>query len=324
MADVLLTSTAPPDDPGRPYPYDELRRMERSAREDAFGVHEVTDDPAQADVILYVENCDPIRHFLEVRSDAYFTEFPEKCFLFNRYDFPVPFLPGIYASIPRRWHWPQRTRSGPYLKAFDHEFIECAPSAQSQDFLYSFVGKRSTHPVRDALFDLDHPDQFLFDTDPYWPYGDLPDDQQSALQEQYVNVSHRSRFVLCPRGRGASSIRLFESLRMGRTPVIISDGWVPPDGPDWETFSIRVSEDRVQEIPALLSDRASEAEAMGQRARTAWEQWFCERAVFHRVVEWCLNIKYARKVPERILRLSVLPQLLHPFYLRAMARTLMS
>lgn len=323
MAEILLTSTAPPDDPARPYPYDELHRMERSAENDAFGEHRVTGDPAQADIILYVENCDPIQHYLEVRDDAYYEAFPEKCFLFSRYDHPLPILPGVYTSIPKRWHRTQRTRSGPYLNAFDHDFIAPAPRTQDRDLLYSFVGKKSTHPVRSHLFALEHPHQFLFDTDPYWPYGELPDDQQAKLQHQYVDVAHRSQFILCPRGRGASSIRLFESLRMGRAPVIISDQWVPPNGPDWYAFSVRVAEKHVHRLPDLLAARAHESETMGLRAREAWENWFAERAVFHRVVNWCLEIKDERELPERILRFSVLPQLFHPLYMKAVVRTLL-
>ena len=38
----------------------------------------------------------------------------------------------------------------------------------------------------------------------------------------------RTRFVLCPRGQGVSSIRLFEVMKSGRVPVIISDAFVPP------------------------------------------------------------------------------------------------
>lgn len=323
MANVLLTSTAPPDKPSRPYPYDELHRMKRSASRDKFGVHAVTDDPAAADIILYVENCDPIQHYFEVRRDRYYRQYPDRCFLFSRNDLPVPFLPGIYASMPARWYDPRRTRTGPYLNAFDHSFIPDDAPFNHVDILYSFVGQRTTHPLREALFDLDHPDQFLFDTAPYWPYGDLEPAQRDRLEHQYVDTMRRSQFVLCPRGRGASSIRLFESLRMGRAPVIISDAWVPPAGPDWNAFSVRVPESQVSRIPVLLAERESDAKEMGQRARAVWEDWFSESATFHRSVEWCLEIQHARNLPERMLRFSVVPQLMRPTYFKELVRHLL-
>ena len=47
--------------------------------------------------------------------------------------------------------------------------------------------------------------------------------------------------MICPRGWGSSSIRLFEVMEMGRVPVIISDAWVN-EAPKWADFSVRVSE----------------------------------------------------------------------------------
>jgi len=78
---------------------------------------------------------------------------------------------------------------------------------------------------------------------------------------------------------------------MGRVPVIISDYWVPPEGPDWNAFSIRVPESDVSKIPAILEDRQHDAPEMARRARQAWEAWFSPVVTFHRVVEWCLDIQ---------------------------------
>jgi hypothetical protein len=323
MAHVLLTSAAPADDPSWPYPYDELHRMERSAAHDKFGVHRTTDDPDEADIILYIENSDTVRHYFRLRKQEYFRAFPEKCFLFTRNDLPIPFIPGVYPSIPKRWHRSQRTRSGPYLNAFDDNFVEPPDDHSERRYLYSFVGQKSTHPLREQIFQLDHPDQYVFDSSKYWPYAELTDDEKDELEQRYVDVAHGSCFILCPRGRGASSIRLFETLRMGRAPVIISDAWVPPDGPDWDAFSVRVAESNISMIPSILSQRRDQAEAMGVRARQVWEDWFSEKATFHRTTDWCLDIMNERKLPERLLRFSVIPQLLYPLYFKEFMRNLL-
>jgi hypothetical protein len=169
--------------------------------------------------------------------------------------------------------------------------------------------------------DLPDDEGFLFDTTPYWPYAELDDETRSALERQYVDVATRSRFVLCPRGLGASSIRLFEMMRMGRAPVIISDEWTPPDGPDWEAFSVRVAEADVDELPDILRARADAADQMGERARRCWEDWFSEEVTFHRVTNWCLDLNTERASRFAVPWSRVLPQLARPTYLRSLLHT---
>jgi hypothetical protein len=78
---------------------------------------------------------------------------------------------------------------------------------------------------------------------------------------------------------------------MGRVPVIVSDQWTPPPGPDWASFSVRVAESEAGEIPAMLEALEGQAPAMGERAREVWDEWFAADVLFHRVVEWCLAIE---------------------------------
>lgn len=321
MASVLLTSAAPSNDSTWPYPYDQLDRMRKSAARDKYGVHQLTDDPAAADVILFVENCSPIRHYLYVRRHPHYRTFAEKCYLHSRYDHPLPLLPGIYPSIEQRWQNPHWARSGGYLVAFTNDFAAYDGGQTERTYLFSFVGAKHNHALRDALFALPSDGAYLFDTTPFWPYAELPSQKQDALEAQYQEVALQSRFIICPRGRGPSSIRLFETMRMGRSPVIISDAWVPPDGPDWASFSVRVPEAEIHRLPDLLARRASEAEDMGVRARRAWEDWFSVEATFHRTVQSCLDMQAARWLPLSVYRAAAFAQLLRPIHFRALLRT---
>lgn len=322
MASVLLTSLAPSDDADWPHPYDQLDRMRLSASQDAHQVHTLTDDPAAADVILFVENCSPLRHYMHVRQHPYYREFASKCFLYSRYDFPIPLLPGIYPSIEHRWHNRQWTRSGGYLVAFTNDFLEYDEGRTPRRFLFSFIGAAFNHPLRRTLLQLPDEAAYLRDTTPEWPYGDLPTEEQEALRARYREVALQSRFVVCPRGKGPSSIRLFETLRMGRAPVIISDAWVPPEGPDWPSFSLRIPEADLDRLPDLLADHASDAIAMGRRARTAWKDWFSVASTFHRSVESCLDMQASRRWPFAVLRLAAFGHFARPLHLRALARHL--
>jgi hypothetical protein len=323
MALAYLTSTAPPNDPSRPYPYDELERMRSSAAADRFGTHALTGDPDEADVILFVENCNPLVHWRELRSSPLYPKHREKCFLMTCDDFALPILPGIYPSIARRWFTPERTRSGPYLVQYDLDFITPELTFADTPYLYSFVGKKTTDPIRSRLFGLDRPEAHFEDTSPLWPYGELDRAARTAMQEHYVRVCHQSRFVLCPRGIAPSSIRLFEAMRMGRAPVIVADEWVPPDGVEWSAVSIRVPEAEVDTIPDRLAARAHEARAMGRRARRVWEDWFSREATFHRCVDWCLDIQATRRMPEALLRFGALRQLAEPTYRNMVIRSLL-
>jgi len=131
----------------------------------------------------------------------------------------------------------------------------------------------------------------------------------------YGSVLARSKFVICPRGYATSSWRLFETMKAGRVPVIVSDQWVPPEGPAWESFSIRVGESDVAQIPGILEQHESMAEHMGQLARATWEEWFSRETCFHRIVEWCLRLKQHRN---RQIIDSVGPyfQLMRPHFVR--------
>ena len=167
---------------------------------------------------------------------------------------------------------------------------------------------------------LKHPRAYLEDTSELIPTSErnkafVMVDYQNDTKTHYGEIISRSKFVLCPRGYACSTWRLFETMKAGRIPVIISDEWVPPNGPVWETFSIRVKENKISRILALLEQYEPESEAMGRRARVAFEDWFSKETVFHRIVEWCLTLNGSSR-PSKIRNLVPYIQLLRPFYIR--------
>ena len=159
--------------------------------------------------------------------------------------------------------------------------------------LFSFVGTAAAHPVRRRIVELDHPEAIIFDASAEALRSGQSMQQLRGAEdfvERYARSAHESAFIICPRGGGTSSFRLFEAMMLGRVPVIVSDQWVAPRGPDWGAFSVRVPEARVADIPALLGARRIDAAQMGELARAAWLQWFSPAASFHRSVEWCLEL----------------------------------
>ena len=69
-------------------------------------------------------------------------------------------------------------------------------------------------------------------------------------------------------------MRLFETMQVGRCPVILSDDWLPPPFVDWEACSLRIPERQVTSLPEILRARCDEAAQLGLAARRAWEENF--------------------------------------------------
>ena len=272
-----------------------LHKVQQCARLDRVGTHAVTDDPDAADVILFVETDQGIGPFgTRLRRHPLVRGMPEKCFAYNSSDCPFPHLPGLYASIEKRRYNPKRVRSTHYLST--HITIP-EPKTKAMDqrrLLFSFVGTARNVKVRQDLVSLSHPRGHCVDTsdkvDTVWS----DPIQKAVFVDNYATVLADTKFALCPRGAGASSMRLFEAMRVGCVPVILSDAWVPPSGPNWDDFSIRVAEADFRLVPRLLEALEPSAEAKSSIARQVWKDWFSDDVTFHRLVEWCLELQRSR------------------------------
>jgi hypothetical protein len=181
------------------------------------------------------------------------------------------------------------------------------------------MGAVKNAPIRERLGSLRHPRSFFQDTSEEFDrvlHRRMDRRERLDYERRYAELIKATKFILCPKGLSPSSIRLFETMRMGRVPVILSDRWMPPRGPEWDALAIQVAEKELARIPALLEAREAEAPAMGERARQEWERWFSEEVMFHHLVELCLDIKRNRRVPEAIARWEAYRYYLQPFHLR--------
>jgi Exostosin family len=321
MAKVLLTTSVPAsarsmDHNSRPFNcLLDYERLLRAAKESVLHDHSLIDDPEHADLIIFVGSIDP--YYRDVRKHLLFRRFRAKCFLVDSSDKIIPFLPGVYASIEKRWYSKQWTRSGHYLNVMEREAIDFRPSLAKPAYLFSFVGSVDNARVRNRIMQLRHERTFLQDTaDPERSKNGIFAHQKPDLVQRYAAVMEASRFVLCPRGVGTSSWRLFETMKMGRVPVIISDQWVPPEGPAWNTFSVRFGEKDVDLIPHVLEQLEHKADDMGRTARKHWDVWFSQKVCFHRIASWCNEIKKSRWLPGAVARSLPYVQLLRPFHAR--------
>jgi hypothetical protein len=292
-----------------------------SAREDPFGIHQVTDDPATADLILFVEQHPPQDPYaLSILWHPVYRRYRDKCFLYHDADYAVAVIRGIYPSIRHRDYQAERCRSGGYIaRLVPNDAIRYEPVVGPPQWLYSFFGAANS-PVRRTLLGRPHPQGLIRDSTGknLW---ELSPEAKVAFMREYAEAIRDSQFVLCPGGIGPVTYRLFETMEMGRVPVIISDEWVPPHGPAWEEFSLRIPENRLTTLEALLAEHAPRHEEMGRKARLAWEQWYAKPVCFHRMVEQCLELKAVRpglfsalRAWCALLRAPHLRTWLRPFY----------
>jgi len=295
MANAIVISSA---DTAELHPWKHATTflLRHSAELDTFHEHNLVEDPEEADIILFGEMGECGAFAERVRAHPFYSRFPEKCFIFDSGDTIFPVVPGIYASLTEESYRPDHTRTGFYLYLIENAFITHRPMTGQEKRLASFVGSSVTHPVRNKIFALNREDVFMKDTSGHstrMAYHGEPA-ERAQFWSEYADSIADAKFSLCPRGRGPGSIRLFESMKMGRACVIISDAWHANDGVDWDSFSIRVPESDISHLPEILEQNVDRAVEMGARAREEWETWFSEKVRFHRVVDLCLDICRAR------------------------------
>ena len=237
----------------RPYSAEFEDAVAALAHRDRVGRHTLVDDPAAADAIVFVDlhlwdMYDPFLRAL--RSHELVRRFPAKVAVYDERDRPVFTLPGAYVSPLASQVAARPVGAMTYLRL--------APPAVDPgvepDLLFSFRGARS-HPLRAAVLDLRHPRAEVEDSSAVAFMGGGTDTaEHDAARARYAELVARSKFVLCPRGHGTSSYRLYETLLAGRVPVVLSDAWVPPAGIDWSSCAVRLPQDDLASLPRRLEE----------------------------------------------------------------------
>lgn len=267
--------------------------------------HTLTENPAEADIILIgnIREEDWHRSF---RENPLIAKYPNKCFGLADFDDPLLFLRGIYTSATRRMPFAKRARSGAYTLYHSDFQNPCIVDRgglvadEEKTYLFSFLGRRG-HSVRDAILDhaYERPDVLVRDTSSFNLFTHLNAGKREK-QQAFVETLKRSKFALCPRGNGAASIRLFEAMRMGVAPIIVSDDWILPTGVDWESCALFVKERDVAQIERIAAAHESRWREMGEAAAAAYQACFSEESYFDYIVDNCVAMKTQQWIPESV------------------------
>jgi hypothetical protein len=218
--------------------------------------------------------------------------YPTRVFTINQDDAPLAFLPGIYAAMPVQRFEPSWTVAGGYLVNSPNRFVADCSMEDQPKHLFTFRGALSSPLRRRMARDWSavsggRPNARFTAVDAWFNHTD-------EQKHDYVQDILDSKFVLCPRGQGTASYRLFEVMQLARVPVIIADDWVEPSGPDWSEFSLRVPESATRSISKLLIDRESEFLKMARRAREAWKEFFAPEARLFWILEQLEDLRMRR------------------------------
>jgi hypothetical protein len=268
--------------------------------------HQLVSEPEEADIIFFTdEGLSPVTDSL---SDPLYRRHWDKCFIFAQSDYPIPLVPGLYASLGR-WEYDHSwCRTGFYVwdcPSRDSEIVytryDQIPFPENPRYLCSFAGSCQNARVRQKLKELQHPRYFVQDVNRDTITANTLGDREwiKRLHDQYVALIGNSKFSLCPRGNGPNTFRLYESMAMGRAPVILADDWVAPPEIPWDEFSIRIPEHDCKSIFRILEEQEDRAKELGQRAREVWEECFHPDVVFDRAVEAFLEIRSFGRTTKR-------------------------
>jgi hypothetical protein len=244
-------------------------------------IYEICTTPDEADLILLVK-LKGYGPFINVLLNKSFFKYPRKTYMFCSGDKPLYFIPGLYTSLESKFSTFNKSCHyihGPKNKYFLEDRID-----ESPEFLYSFVGNIGTNIIRQKIISLDDDRALIENT-----YGRINKINNSTNKAsdwekyriQYADSIFNAKFILCPRGFGTSSFRIFEAMRCGRVPVIISNDWVEPFGLNWSEFSIRIREEETDQIPNILLSNEPSFGVMGNKARKIWENYFSESYSFN-------------------------------------------
>ena len=283
---------------GNPYVDLVVDEFERLADRDRFGVHKLVDSPEKADIVLFAQ-CNMVDWRLRaIRGHPIARRFWSKSMVYDTRDTPWRSLPGVYVSTPANRFDSRCQRAWGYLTS---PAIE--QSGVDPDLLFSFVGG-NTSACRFPLFGLRHRDAIVEEVAGFVLWDSTAPNFRER-RTSYAQTMNRSRFVLCPRGRGTSSIRLYETLAAGRVPVIISDDWIPPEGPDWDACSIRWPEGQVVGLTELLEERSSEWPKLSRAAARAYQEFFAPTVAFHRIADLCSSLRESVIATDNPARLAI-------------------
>lgn len=251
--------------------------------------HLLTEDLSKADVILVLEPW-LIRNYRTYAkalvSHPAIQAYPERCYTYNGVDRPWAILPGMYVSLPKTLANLWLHCGGPHLYFPNKQVNEDQKIGSGIELdrgrLACFRGSQ-TSAIRRALFKAAEAGRFSRVIKTGRSHGSFFANGEDG-QKNYCEEIRDHAFSLSPAGHGPSTFRLYESMALGRAPVIIADSWMPPDRVSWSECCLVIPESDLPNIEAILEREFHRAAALGAAAKLAYDENFSPTCVMRFVI----------------------------------------
>ena len=258
--------------------------------------YDLTDSAAEADLILFCESTTfkPKSHVANLGQEPLLQRHADKVFTYNYQDGAPGFLDGIYVHTEK-----QRFVAG-HHKAWStlwphNELIYQIDDAEIDGFAIrqfcSFRGSLSS-ALRKKIVECykDKADRgFNVTLIDRW-YNHAPDEKRT-----YLDDILSSRFVLCPKGICSYTPRFFETMALGRVPVLLADDWVAPANLDLASVAVVVPEKDYADLEEILRSKEKQAAELGQNGRRYWQKYFSKQVRLQALIDLAVALQKERK-----------------------------
>lgn len=155
-------------------------------------------------------------------------------------------------------------------------------------YFISFVGSM-THPIRERLKVFENREDCYISFQPH-------------SIEDYCRILHESIFSLCPRGFGANSFRIQESVQYHAMPIYLSDEFIVRKDCLFNEFGLLVHES--EKLVDAIANIGGQVIGKQLNVRSAFDKYFSYESVYKYIISE-LGIEYRkRSVGENIQSLG--------------------
>ena len=166
----------------------------------------------------------------------------------------------------------------------------------------NFVGAVNTHPIRGELISYLSEENFwskIFLLMRGEFHGPIIDGTERIKREmQFYNAMERSYMTLCPRGTAMTSNRFFETMSLGRVPILIAEHCALPfqEEINYEDFCFNLNYDRFNELNRILDTGDKELRKMCKSSYKIYSEYLSMESYSEKLV--CFLKKSKEKIYE--------------------------
>ena len=261
--------------------------------------YQLSSTPEEADLILFMESptWKPQSHIGNLFREPLLQRYADKLLTYNYQDGAAGFLDGIYVHTEKQRYMEKQHKAWSTLWPHN-EVIYSVKDAEIQEasaeHFCTFRGSISSSFRKQIV------EHYQNKTDSKISISLVNRWYNHALDEKrsYIEEILHSQFILCPRGVCSYTPRFFETMALGRVPVLLADDWVPPENLDIDSVAIRVRERDFADLEEIIRSRESDAVEMGLNGRKYWKTYFSKEVRLKSLIDLAVScLQQRERVP---------------------------